>query len=284
VPPALFNEWINSNPSYERKERMSILDGINTATDIIEDDSDRVRGDGFKPIPSQICDCTIKHAYLDLASSGAIGVRVALVAPDGTVINDLQWITSGTKKGCRPYFFERDRETGKLTDKKRPLPGFSMINDLVSVVTGYPIFKKGTEKINVKTEKRTIKVYNYDKKAEVPTEVEMLVDLLGKQVGVAIMSCIRDREAKDAATGKYVPTGKIVKKNEVEKYLHAKDHFTLIELKGKVPEPVFKKTWLEKWEGKIDDTSTAGANAGVSGTPVASGEQAPQSSIFAKTE
>ncbi len=254
---------------------MSILDNMNTASDVQQETEDRVQGEGFKPIDSDLYDATIDYAFLDVSKGGAIQVRLEMTTDDGKKVRDSQWITSGTKKGCKTYYFERDPKTKKETTNKRYLPGFIMINDLVSVATGFPFA------LDIKTEKRTIELYDFTARAQKQTEVEMIVGLLGKKVSVAVMSVIQDKEALNDATGKYEPTGKTTSKNEVKKYLHAGDNKTLIELKAKAPDAVFAPKWLKTWKGKVDDTSTTTANAGVTGTPAASGDQAPQESIFA---
>jgi hypothetical protein len=161
----------------------------------------------------------------------------------------------------------------KLTLKKRILtPGFNAINSLSQLILG-----KGV--LECDNEKRVIKLYDYDTKAEVPTEVDMLIDLIGKPVCAAILHQVEDKTAKNAQTGNYEATGKTYAINVIDKYLDPQTRKTAQETKNNI-EAAFADAWLAKWKGQISDQSTVAKTAGNAGVPAATGSSAPKAALF----
>lgn len=244
---------------------MSLLATLTTDT-AIADEKDSVGG-GYAPLDSGLYGAKIDLAYLTKSSGGALGLVLTLSTEDKREIRQTLWMTSGTAKGCKNYY-EKDGE-------KHYLPGFLHANALALLTVGKEISQ-------VDTEKKVINVYSSEAKAEVPTPVEMLTDLLGKEILVGLIKQTVDKTTKDAA-GNYVPTGETRDENEIDKLFRASDRKTTAEIRAQAPEGVFADTWATKWVGQTKDkTSKKVGTAGVPGAGQAAANSAskPTSSLF----
>lgn len=248
---------------------MGLFDKVATST-TVKEEVDVVRGQKKEPLASDIYNMTIKYAYANKSKGGAMGVTIVMTTPEGREVKDVQWITSGDAKGNKTYYEKQNAETKKMDQFS--LPGFNAIDSLCRLVLG-----KGV--LECDNEKRTIKLYSYDAKAEVNTEVDMLIDLVGKPVCAAVLNQVEDKTAKNAQTGNYEPTGKTYSTNVIDKYLDPNDRCTSQEKAHNV-ESTFAASWLTKWKGQISDQSTATKTAGQPGAPAATGEIAPKATLF----
>lgn len=254
---------------------MGLFDNVNNSANVIPE-ADQVRGAKREALPSDIYNLMIKYAYGSKAKSGALGITVVLETADGTnrQIRMTEYVTSGDSKGNKT-FYEVDTKdaSGNITGKEqRSLPGFLLIDSLCQIVAG-----KGL--LQCVNEKRTINLYNFDVKKEVPTEVDMLIELIGKPVCAAVLNQIQDKTAKSAQTGEYEPTGKVFSTNVVDKFLDPMTRKTATELKNNL-EADFAPKWQAKWQGQIDDQSKGSKDAGMKGAPQAAGADAPKTSLF----
>ena len=244
---------------------MSLLSGLATSNDIAAE-KDSVGG-GFV-LDSNLYNFTVKLAYLQKAASDALALVVHLTTEDGKDVRQQFWMTSGKEKGCKNYFVDKKGE-------KQYLPGFNMANSLCLLTVGKEISQ-------MEPETKVVNLYSSEAKAEVPTNVEMLTELLGKQVLGGLIKQIVDKTAKDAA-GNYQPTGETREENELDKLFRERDGKTTAEILAQAPEAVFIETWKKKWVGQVKDKSTK--TAGTAGAPKAAGAAAtgtakPQNSLF----
>ena len=244
---------------------MSLLSGLTTSNDIAAE-KDSVGG-GFV-LDSNVYNFTIKLAYLQKAASDAMALVVHLTTEDNKDVRQQFWMTSGKEKGCKNYFVDKKGE-------KQYLPGFNMANSLCLLTVGKEISQ-------METETKVVNLYSSEAKAEVPTNVEMLTELLGKQVLGGLIKQVVDKTAKDAA-GNYQPTGETREENELDKLFRERDGKTTAEILAQAPEAVFIETWKKKWVGQVKDKSTK--TAGTAGAPKAAGAAAtgtakPQNSLF----
>lgn len=237
---------------------MSLLKSLNLGTgdDIGGEESDNLGGRSL--LDSDIFKGTVKLAYLSKSSGGATGLTLLLELEGGKEHRETVYITN--KKG--EVFYEKNGE-------KNYLPGFNMANSLALLTTG-----KGITELD--TETKMVNVWNKDTKAEVPTPVEMVMDLLGTEIYVGIL---RQKEDKQTLVGdKYVSTGETREVNLMDKLFCAKEKFdklTSTEIRSKATEPAFYNEWLKKWKDQVRDKSTkAGGNAGA---PKAGGVTPPTS-------
>jgi len=253
---------------------MSLLSNL-TTSDEIQGEKDVVGGD-FSPLDTAIYKTTITLAYLQKSAGGALGLKLHLMTSAGREVRQTLWMASGDAKGNKNFFIDKNGD-------KQYLPGFNLANSLCQLTTGQEIAAMDTEK-------KTINLYSPEAKAEVPTSVDMLMDLLGKEVYVAIFKQIEDKSQK-GTDGEYHATGETIEKNEIDKFfcaLEDHDKKTVMEIQGGATEAVFYNTWEQKWAGQVRDRSkgvsgTAGApKAGAPMAAAATANKAQPTSLFAQ--
>lgn len=246
---------------------MSLLKNL-TSDESIANERDSVGNGG--PLDSGLYNAKVKLAYLTKSSGGAQGLVLQLKTEEGRDIKETLYMTSGTEKGGMHYY-EKD-------GVKNYLPGFLLVQSL-------SLLACGKEVSQLDTETKVVNVYNYEAKAEVPTKVEMVMDLLDKDILVGVLKQKVDKNVKDA-NGKYVPSGEFREQNAIDKFFRASDKKTTAEIRAKAEEAVFFDTWNKKWAGQVQDRSKGVAGAGVAGAPKSAGVAAnnptkkPTTSLF----
>jgi len=245
---------------------MSLLANLSTDASI-EDEKDSVGSAG--PLESGIYNTTITMAYINKASSGALGLVATFKTESGREFRQTFWMNSGTAKGGLNYYTDKNGE-------KKYLPGFLHANSLCLLTVG-------KEVAAMDTETKVIKLYSPEAKAEVPTKAEVLVDLIGKEVIIGLLKQTVDK-TKKADDGSYVATGETRDENEVDKFFRAKDKMTTAEIRAQAEEASFINTWETKWAGKTKDKSKgASGTAGVpkvGGLAAAAATKKPTTSLF----
>lgn len=241
---------------------MSIFKNLNS--DGLEESEDRLGG-GTPALDTDVYTMKITMAYAGQSAGGARNVTVQGKIKDGPDYSETIYITN--KKG-ENYFLNKEDKT-----KKVPLPGFTTIDDLCLVATGESLE-------NQPTEEKLVKQWDYEEKKELPKAAHVLVDLIGKEVGVAIVKSTVDVSKKDDA-GNYIPTGKTRDENTIEKVYDLDSKLTVAEARKGLETGVFIDAWAERNKGQTRDKTAKNDNqAGKSGRP-GSGA-APQAG--AKTE
>ena len=243
---------------------MNALANLSTDESII-DERDSVGGGGT--VESGLYKQTITMAYLTTSKGGAMGLVLVLKNEDGREVKQTLWMTSGTAKGGKNYY-EKD-------GKKNYLPGFNLANSLCLLTVGKEISK-------METETKVVSIYSYDAKAEVPTKVEVFMDLLGTQIITGLIKQVVDKTAMNDQTNLYEPTGETREENEIDKFFRASDKMTKAEIVAQAAEPVFYNTWDAKWTGKTKERAKGAS--GVTGAPKGMGtpvSKKPSQSLFA---
>lgn len=242
---------------------MSILSTLSTDNSI-KVASDTLGAGG--PLESGIYNATVSVAYVTKASSGALGLVLHLKTDTGREHRETLWVTSGTAKGCKNYY-EKDGE-------KRYLPDFEMANNLALLTVGQEISELGTEE-------KVVNVWSPEAKAEVPTKVDMITDLLGQEI---IAGIIKQKVDKTVRTddGVYVPSGETREEAVLDKLFRARDRKTVAEIRAQAEEASFIDRWEQKWTGQVRDRSKGVAAAGTAGVPKAAQAAAkkPTQSLF----
>jgi hypothetical protein len=183
--------------------------------------------------------------YLNQADSKAVSFNVVLQNSAGKELKESFWIKSGTAKGNKTYYTK--------DSKNYPLPGYSVANSMCVAATGLSL-----SKCMDTAEKKMVKIYDYDKKEEVPTERPVLANLLNKAVKVAVHQVTEDKQKKNAA-GQYESTGESRTINEC-KFFGNIEGKTTEEILGDKPAEMFTK-WAEKNTGNVIDKTTKNAGA-----------------------
>lgn len=241
---------------------MSLLAGLSTDASIA-DEKDSVGSTGA--LESGLYPSSISLAYVTKSGGGATGLVVHFKTDGGRDIRQTLWMTSGTAKGAKNYY-EKDGE-------KHYLPGFLAANALCLLTVGKEISE-------LDTETKVVNVYSKEAKAEVPTKVEVPVELLHKDIIVGLHKNKVDKTTKNESTGEYVPTGETREENEVDKFFRISDSMTTAEIRAQASEATFIETWKKKWSGVTRD-KTKGV-AGTAGAPKAAvpATKKPTTSLF----
>lgn len=241
---------------------MSILANL-TVDDSINEAKDTVGGGG--PLESGLYKATVTVAYVTQSSGGALGLVAHFKTEDNREFRQTFWMTSGTAKGCKNYY-EKDGE-------KHYLPGFTHASHL-------GLLSVGKEMADMDLEEKVINLYSFEAKKEVPTKVNMVMDLINQEIIVGLLKQTVDKVQKDDNTGKYEPTGETRDENEVDKFFRAKDRMTVAEIRAQAEEASFIDTWEQKWSGKTRNRAKgASENTGTVGAPKAN--KKPSTSLFA---
>lgn len=242
---------------------MSLLKNLKT-DDTIANERDSVGGSG--PMDSGLYPSTISLAYLKKSDGGALALVLHAKTAAGKEIRDTLWMTSGTAKGGNNFYIDKN-------GAKQYLPGFLLAN-------GLSLLTVGKDLSDLDTEQKVVKLYSSEAKAEVPTKVDMVTDLLGQDILVGVIKQVVDKTQKNDA-GEYVPTGETREENVIDKFFRARDRMTVAEILAKAEAASFADTWETKFTGFVKE-KTKGA-AGVAGAPKAAGAAAakkPTTSLF----
>ena len=216
--------------------------GLDGVEDVEERDSL-----GGRLLESSIQDFRIEVAYLRKSKGGAMGMHVVMENGDSMKLTDTQYITSGDKKGNKPYF-EKD-------GKKYPMPGLQHFDVLAQLVAD----KKVSQ---LEQKKAQLKLYDSEQQKEVPTEVITFPELRNQRIKVGVLKLVDNKQTQ--VNGKWVDTNEKREFNEVSKYFDAETGATNTELKAK-SEPEFIEKWKAKFEGNTIDKFKEVANAPASG-------------------
>lgn len=230
----------------------------------VEEEVDSLGGKG--PLDSGIYDFKIKLAYITKSGGGAMAVNLVLETDKKQELKETIYISSGDAKGNK--FTYKDKQ-----GNEQPLPGYSQINTLCRLAIG-------KELRELEPETKTISLYDYTAKKEVPTQVPVLTDLLNEEIALGVLKIIEDKRSKNAE-GKYVANGETRIINSISKIFKAEGHLTGAEIAAGLTEGEFAPKWASKNNGIVVDKSTK-VSTPASSAPVASptGKSTPTKSLF----
>jgi len=181
---------------------MGMFDNLETNETGIETQEDKIGGfakidhtDRFK--------FTIEKAYAGVSKGGAFSVTVHFKSKEGAFFTMTEYITSGTAKGCKNYYLDKD-------GNKQYLPGYNKIKSLDSLL--------GNSRDYPATEKKSLMIWDRDASKEMPTEKEAITSWFGKEIDALIMKKLEDKQVSDG-TGKYVSTSESREIYEVQHFL-----------------------------------------------------------------
>lgn len=236
----------------------------------LEQSGDRLGGGGV--IDTGVYDGIVKLAYAGKSQSSNAQSITAHIEINGREFRESFWVTNRNGEN-----FYADKNDAK---KRHPLPGFTMADDLCLVTTGQPLSEQTVEE-------KVVNLYDFEARKELPQNVPVLTDLIGKPVTVALFAQIVDKTAKDA-NGVYQPTGETRNENVADKFFHQESHRTVTEIREGIEEAVFYGKWAEKNNGQPPRNRAKGVqgNTGAPGRPAAAGAPAAggaaRPSLFSK--
>ena len=206
-----------------------------------------VLGGGGSLLETGVYDFTIEMAYASKSAGGAAALNVHLKSDSGATLRKAIYVTN--KKG-ENFYIGKDGQ-------KAYLPGFLLATNLCLLTV-----KK--ELHQVTPEDKTIMLYDFDAKKELPTKAKVLVDLIGQRVTVSIVKEVVDKTAKQG-DGSYAPTGETREQNELSKVFN-EDGLTQLEKDSGATEAKFKAAWIAQYgDKKINKAKGAGSGAKAGG-------------------
>lgn len=186
--------------------------------------------------PTDIYKTTVKMAYIDKSDKGTLYAVICLLIGKEEY---KQLINISNRKG--ENFYTKDGKTYKL-------PGYSIVNSLVALITN------GEDSLETSTiATKVVKVYDKDLKTEVNKDVNALVNILNKDIYVALGHIKKNKQELNQKTGEYEDVADSIEVNDIIKFLHIDTQNTYTELREGKEEATFAKTWLEKNQGKVID-------------------------------
>lgn len=211
---------------------------------------------GRSLLPTGVYDAHIDVAYITTSTGGAKAFNFVLDI-DGKKVRETTYVTN--KKGEVTYTKD---------GKKHALPGYSLVNAIAKLTCGKEI-------PSLTFEKKLVKIWNYEKKAEVATEVDVAVELVGQKITLGIEWHKENKNVKDQ-TGAYVPTSEIREFNTITRVFHFTSKQTAAEYNAQSPAE-FMALWDKEFKGKVIDKTLKGAvaPAPAAGSPAAAATGKP---------
>lgn len=219
------------------------LDMLKPEEGVESQDQDKLPQKGGFTLKTGIHDMIVDVAYLEKSAKGATCVCLNLKKTDGskTVYKHKIYITTGDKKHNRYYFTTKE-------GKKVELAGYALGN-LVSQITA------GKDLRDLTSEKKMVKVWDFEASEEKAKEFPVLTELNGKKLRVGMLE-VRDNKMVHLGGGKFKKIAKDRNFNEISKVFHI-DGMTVAEKKADATAPEFIKTWMGEYpDGKVDDRYT----------------------------
>ena len=185
---------------------MSLFAGLDTSVSV-EVEEEKLGSGNFGITETGVYDFVVEMAYGGQSDSGAYFIDVTLKTEDGKKFQMRDYITSGTSKGVRPYYIDKN-------GKQKALPGYARINSMDVLLTGntaqYPL-----------TETKQIPLWNREAEKEVLTPAEVVTGWIGKPI-TGLMRMTREfKRKKNEATGKWEDTTETIDKPEVVHFVDA---------------------------------------------------------------
>ena len=209
----------------------------NAASELAGSEKEKDVLGGRSLLPTGLYEGTLDVAYLTKSTGGATAFNF-VVDIGGKKVRDTIYVTN--RAGGVTYTKD---------GKKFPLPGYSLVNALCKLTAGKEIPQ-------LDFEKKLVKVYNFEQRKEVPTEVDVAVELVGQSVKIGIELHRENKNAKDQA-GNYVPTAEIREFNTITRVFHVKTGQTAAEYNAQAPAE-FMALWVKEFDGKVIDKTAKG--------------------------
>ncbi len=180
---------------------------------------------------SDIYDAVISCIYLTESKNGAMGAVVDLKI-NGKDFRETVWFTN--KKGENFYLSKTD-------GTKQGLPGWNLLDALSMLSIG-----KGFKQALASREEKVVKVFNFDLKKEVDTNVPVVMDLINAKIKVGILDQIVNKQEQNNQ-GEYVPVDETREENTISAVFNPETLKTFAETK-KGADAKFFEDWLKKYK------------------------------------
>lgn len=208
----------------------------------LEVEDDYVGGGGFI-LDTDIYPAKIKYAYIGKSNSSKAQNLTLCVVINGKELTRQIWMTNG--QGEVTY---KDKKTNELKN----LPGYNQVNGLCMLLASKEVGE-------MEVEEKTLNLYDYDAKKEVPQAVDCFTELHGVDCQIAIQRITVDKNKKNDSTGEYEPTGETRDENEFIKFFPENALVTISEVQHFIQslggdfEDVLRDGDLDKAISKMED-------------------------------
>ena len=256
---------------------------LNLPANVAVEEEKDVLGGGSRVLETNVYGGNMELVYLDTNDKGTVSINCHFKKKeDGQVVKISTFISTQAEKdadgkhtGPVRYTYEEGKSKGKPTGKHFPLPGYAQVNSMFRALTGKDFGSAQP------TAKKTIMIYDYDAKKDVPKEVDVFTDISGVDTAAAIQKV--SEEGTTAASKYQQGTGEFRESNKFVKFFDA-DGFTTAELKDGAKAPEFMTKWLKLNLKKtfVKKAPIPGVATGATEGAPATGEAAPNP--FAKKE
>ena len=219
-------------------QNLDLPDDVKTQKDTL-----RTGGTGRPLLETGAYKMRITEAYFRESSGGAMGLHLQMEVAQGKgIYREAIYITSGLAKGQKTYY--------ESNGEKYPLPGWVQADQLCRLVCG----KRLNE---IRTEPKQVEVYDFQAQGKIHVNVEMLTQLLGKVVAVAVYKVKEYRRIQNEYNEWVEDTHDEPKlKNEIFKFFREGDLRHIDEIdEGK--DATFLRDWLENWKNKTKDMTAS---------------------------
>lgn len=184
-------------------------------------------GGGSGPLDSGLYIGTVDMAYLEKTAGGATMLNLNLV------------MANGQKKNFSTCILKKDGDhTWSKNGNSGYMPGYEILDAMAAHIGAGDITKLPAP------ETKTITVYDWNERKEVPAEREVVMSILNKKFAFGIMLIMED---------KYQNEDYWVVKNEINKVFNAETGNTRTEMEAGLTEGAFIKKWEEANSGRTVD-------------------------------
>jgi hypothetical protein len=163
-------------------------------------EDDYIGGGGV--LDTDVYSAEIKYAFIGKSSKSDARCLNLCLKIGSMEIQRMIWMTNGA--GEVTY---KDKKTGE----EKNLPGFNQVNSLCMLLASKEVG-------DMDVEEKTLNLYDYESKKEIPQAVDCFTELHGLSLQVAIQKQIVDKTEKNENTGEYDPTGETRETNEFIKF------------------------------------------------------------------
>jgi len=238
---------------------MSLLSTLKQDNDT-KDDGDSLGGSYV--LDSGLYQTIIDLVYISVSSGGAMGMNCVFTTKEGREIRETLWVQSGDAKGTKNYYTDKD-------GVKHNLPGLNVANSIAQVG-----LQKDTHELD--TEEKVINIWNSESRAEVPTKVQVITDLLKQPITLGLIKQTVDKNVKNDA-GVYIPSGETRDENVIDKVFDSATNRTSSEIKAGESAAKFIHAWKKKNDGQSRNRAKGTGTKAGGATPAAAATAATPS-------
>lgn len=219
-------------------------------------------GSLYGPWESGVYTAVIDMAYVDKSAGGAMNVNFVFKTPEGKELKQTIYVSSGDAKGNLNYYVDKE-------GNQRYLPGYNTVNSICLLTVG-------KELADMYTEEKTLAIWDYQAKKEVPQKKHVIMDILGQEVKLGVLQILEPKMAK-GDDGKYHPVeGETRTVNDIDKVFRNSDDLCVAEIRAEESEAKEIHRWEDRNAGKTRDKTKARSGGAASKATT----EAPKKSLF----